>query len=290
MTDLTALLARLGDDLAVTAPDDAVADVLHRSARRDARRRAAAAGAAVLLLASGSVALVGHEARPARQALRSADPTPAPSTGAADPTPSLAVSPAQPTRPADATTVATLRIPRLGAEFVQTIGEGVSATDLQAGPGHETGSALPGELGDVVVVGHRTTYGQPFVDLDHLRPGDPVVLETATQWFVYRTTSAVVVDPTDLGVVAQVPDQRLLSLVTCTPKYSAAQRLVVQSVLVEADLKADHPAGWTPTALSADPAVDASAPALPGVSVSGGPSASAQPGGTAATATSIPGC
>ena len=133
---------------------------------------------------------------------------------------------------------AVLRVPRLGRDHADVVVEGVSVRALKRGPGHYPGTALPGELGNVVLSGHRTTYGAPFAELDRLRPGDPVVLETRDHWFTYRVTHELVVRPTAVEQIAPVPGRpgarptrRLLTLTTCHPRYSARQRLVVRAEL-----------------------------------------------------------
>jgi sortase A len=58
--------------------------------------------------------------------------------------------------------VAVLRIPRLGQRYEPVVVEGVGREELKKGPGHYPGSAMPGEVGNYVLAGHRTTYGAPF--------------------------------------------------------------------------------------------------------------------------------
>ena len=134
--------------------------------------------------------------------------------------------------------VAILYLPRLGAHYAKVIVEGVQVADLRKGPGHYPGSALPGQVGNFVVSGHRTTYGAPFGSLNRLRVHDPIVLETRDAWYVYRVTSQRIVTPTAIDVTDPVPDrpgararQALLTFTTCHPRYSARQRLVVFAVL-----------------------------------------------------------
>jgi sortase A len=131
--------------------------------------------------------------------------------------------------------------------------EGVSHEDLKRGPGHYPGTALPGVVGNMVISGHRTTYGAPFNRVDELHAGDPIVLETRDTWFTYRVTSEQVVAPTAVSVTYPVPGQkgavptkRLLTLTTCNPKYSATQRLIVHAIL---DTSLPKSAG-TPPALA----------------------------------------
>lgn len=136
--------------------------------------------------------------------------------------------------PVEGQPFAVLRIPRLGQDYEQVVLEGVSPKDLRRGPGHYPGTALPGQVGNVVISGHRTTYGAPFADLDRLQAGDELVLQTERAEFVYVMTGSQVVAPSAVEVLAPVPNQpgqpardRFLTLTTCNPKYSARERLIV---------------------------------------------------------------
>ncbi|HET7405690.1 MAG TPA: class E sortase [Mycobacteriales bacterium] len=142
--------------------------------------------------------------------------------------------------------VAILRIPRLGSDYVKVVVEGVNHDDLKKGPGHYPGTAMPGQIGNFVVSGHRTTYGAPFNRLDELQVNDAIVVETRTMWFTYHVTSKEVVLPTDIDVIAPVPDhpgqkptKAYLTFTTCHPKYSASHRLIVHGILVDAKPKVD---------------------------------------------------
>ena len=144
--------------------------------------------------------------------------------------------------------LAILRIPRLGRGYHKVIVEGIGRDDLRKGPGHYPGTALPGQVGNFVVSGHRTTYGAPFNQLDKLKVGDAIVIETRSNWYTYRETSHEVVKPTAIGVTYPVPDQpgakptkKLLTFTTCNPKYSARQRLIVFAQLVETTAKPGVP-------------------------------------------------
>jgi sortase A len=137
--------------------------------------------------------------------------------------------------------MALIRIPRLGESYRYVIIEGVSVSDLRKGPGHYPGSALPGQLGNFVVSGHRTTYQAPFNRLDRLRDGDTILIDTRTKQYVYRITGQRIVMPTEVAVAAPVPfhpkqrpTQRLITLTTCHPKYSAARRLIIFGRLIDA--------------------------------------------------------
>ena len=133
---------------------------------------------------------------------------------------------------------ARLYLPRLDGSDPLVVVQGVSVPDLKKGPGHLPGSALPGELGNLVVSGHRTTYGAPFSDLDRLRDGDAIVVETRDSWFTYRVTGTQIVLPSAIEVTYPVPGRqgaaptsRLVTLTTCNPKFSARERLIVRGQL-----------------------------------------------------------
>ena len=141
--------------------------------------------------------------------------------------------------PGDA--IGIIRIPRLGTKYGYAIVEGVSTDDLKKGPGHYPGTANPGGIGNFVVSGHRTTYLAPFNGLGELAVGDAIVIETRDTWYTYRVTKTQTVLPTDTAVVLPVPGQpratptqALITLTTCTPKYSASHRLIVTGVLQSA--------------------------------------------------------
>lgn len=136
------------------------------------------------------------------------------------------------------TGLAVLRIPRFGRHWTKVVVEGVSLRDLQAGPGHYPGTALPGQVGNFSVAGHRATHDNGFFRMNEMRPGDAVVVETRDRWFTYRVSSTELVDPADLAVIAPVPgrpgvvpSQRMITLTTCDPWYSATHRLIVHGVL-----------------------------------------------------------
>lgn len=151
---------------------------------------------------------------------------------------------------------AIVRIPRFGADYARPLIEGTDRPVLAVGLGHYVGTAGPGQVGNFAVAGHRTTYGRPLHDVDRLRDGDRVVVETVGTVHVYEVTARDVVRPTDVGVIAPVPDapgatptQALITLTSCHPKYSATERFVVHGRLVESVPRAQwDPSAWLTTA------------------------------------------
>ena len=125
-----------------------------------------------------------------------------------------------------------IRIPAIDVNVV--VVEGTSASALRAGAGHYPQTPLPCEDGNVGIAGHRTTYGKPFANLDRLKPGDVIQLETPIGSCTYEVSQApFVVLPNDLSVVKNDPTTRTLTLTTCTPKGSASHRLVVKATFTK---------------------------------------------------------
>ena len=143
-----------------------------------------------------------------------------------------------------------LHIPRFGDDYAQAVVEGTEVEQLEKAPGHFVDTAQPGQPGNFSVAGHRVGKGSPFIDLDLLEDGDAIVTETVDSWYVYRVTSVSVTTPADVGVLAPVPGQpeaepegAFLTLVTCTPKFTDRDRLIVHAELTETVSKTDTPAG-----------------------------------------------
>ena len=116
-----------------------------------------------------------------------------------------------------------LEIPAIGLS--QPLFEGVTLTAINRGPSHWPGTAMPGEVGNVVVAGHRTTYSRPFWALDELQPGDELVFTVGPERFVYELDRTEIVSPEDVHIIEQDRDLRA-TLFACHPKGSARQRIV----------------------------------------------------------------
>ena len=124
-----------------------------------------------------------------------------------------------------------IKIPALGVDTV--VVEGTSASALRAGAGHYPDTPLPCEDGNVGIAGHRTTYGKPFANVDRLKAGDEIILETPIGTCVYKVRGAPTIhSPRDWSVVTNDPSKSELTLTSCHPKGSAAKRIVVKADLV----------------------------------------------------------
>ncbi len=129
-----------------------------------------------------------------------------------------------------------LYIPALHLHWV--VVEGVSLRDIQYAPGHYPGTALPGQVGNFSVAGHRIP--SIFWDLQKMVPGQIIVVETRDGWYEYRVTQNEIVTPHSIEVIDPTPDQpgvapteAMMTLTTCNPKWNDYQRMAVHAVLIK---------------------------------------------------------
>lgn len=127
---------------------------------------------------------------------------------------------------ADTWPVARLSAPALGIERYVLAGADGSA--MAFGPGHVSGTPVPGETGNSVIGGHRDTH---LAFLRHLKPGDALEIERADgRRVAYLVRDANVLDRRDVWVAKQEGPDRL-TLVTCFPfdalRAGGPQRYVV---------------------------------------------------------------
>jgi sortase A len=121
-----------------------------------------------------------------------------------------------------------IAIPKIGLD--SELHQGIRLTTLDRGPGHWPGTAMPGQIGNVVVAGHRTSHGAEFRHLDALAPGDEVVFTTADGTFTYHVTGTQIVTPDALWIVDPT-DTPTATLFACHPLGSTAKRIVVNLAL-----------------------------------------------------------
>jgi sortase A len=136
---------------------------------------------------------------------------------------------------------AELYIPRLGKDYKVPIVQGVALDDLAQGVGHYPETAMPGDIGNFSVAGHRATNGEPFAYLDQVQTGDQVVVETATTWYTYEVYKKYIVQPTAVDVVLPVPNKpgaepkrALMTMTTCNPRWASYERLIFHAKLTQA--------------------------------------------------------
>jgi sortase A len=124
--------------------------------------------------------------------------------------------------------VGLLQLPSLGVQKV--VVRGVGSDQTKQGPGHDPSTPLPGEAGNVVIVGRRSTFGAPFLHLDALRPNDPIVVFTRQGRFVYTVSRLASAPLGWAGAAAQTQDARL-TLITATPAFRWNGELVLTAKL-----------------------------------------------------------
>jgi sortase A len=122
-----------------------------------------------------------------------------------------------------------IRIPKIGLDT--DLRDQITQESIDLGPSHWPGTAAPGGFGNAVVAGHRSSHSAPFHDLGALQNGDAIELVDASgRTFTYTVTEMFVVNPDAMWITDQRPGHTL-TLFTCHPIGSSAQRLVIRAVL-----------------------------------------------------------
>ena len=125
--------------------------------------------------------------------------------------------------------IGTIEIPKLGLSV--PLNQGISLKTIDRGPSHWPGTALPGNVGNVVIAGHRVTHSKPFRHIDTLAAGDEIIYVVNGVRSVYAVTSHEVVTPDATWIVNQTKDATT-TLFACHPPGSARYRYVVYGALV----------------------------------------------------------
>jgi LPXTG-site transpeptidase (sortase) family protein len=125
----------------------------------------------------------------------------------------------------------TITLPRLGVSAPMV--EGIAIEQLDGGPGHWPGTALPGRTGNMAVFGHRVSHTRPFRYLDRLGDGDEVVVSSGgfDYHYLYRTT--LITSPDDVATIGQWSSEPIITLIACHPPTSIEFRIIVRAVLVD---------------------------------------------------------
>jgi sortase A len=125
--------------------------------------------------------------------------------------------------------IGTIEIPKLG--LVHAVFDGVTLNNIDQGPSHWPGSAMPGRPGNTVFAGHRVTHDHPFMYIDRLVAGDTVIFTVDGVRSTYRVTTTFVVGPDDTWIADQAPESTG-TLYACHPPGSAEKRYVVRLSLL----------------------------------------------------------
>lgn len=127
--------------------------------------------------------------------------------------------------------IALMEIPSIKLE--QGIIEGITDDILNFYLGHFEGSAMPGEVGNFAVAGHRVSnYSEAFVNLYKAEIDDEIIVKANNKKYIYKITEMIVVDPTNVEVLDDT-EEATITLVTCT--VGAKERLIVKGKLVSSE-------------------------------------------------------
>jgi sortase A len=115
-----------------------------------------------------------------------------------------------------------------------TILQGKSSFTMDEGFWHFPVSTLPGDKGNMVIIGHRFMNLPPskdtFFNLDQTKIGQRIIVKHTMGEFTYIVVDIKEVEPNDITVVQQTDDYRL-TLITCTPLWTSEKRLIVVAKL-----------------------------------------------------------
>ncbi|WP_404799729.1 class E sortase [Arthrobacter gallicola] len=147
--------------------------------------------------------------------------------------------PVLPAPDADGDTFAAIYIPRFGPEHARPVTQGVGTEVLDTlGLGHYPETAMPGDVGNFALAGHRQTHGQVLDAVDTLVPGDRIYVQTAEGYYTYIYRNSQIVLPDQVDVLAPVPaepgaapTERILTLTTCNPRFGSQERFIAYAVM-----------------------------------------------------------
>ncbi|MWB97459.1 class E sortase [Agromyces seonyuensis] len=136
---------------------------------------------------------------------------------------------------------AVMYVPRFGEGSQRTVAQGVGLDVLNSnrlGVGHYPDTAMPGAVGNFAIAAHRSAYGGGMHEIEQLQLGDAIYIQTPDGWYTYRFRDFEYVTPTTVEVLAPVPHRpelqpvdRIITLTTCNPLYSTAERIAAYGVL-----------------------------------------------------------
>jgi sortase A len=217
---------------------------MRRSLRSLDRRHGVLAGLIAALLLAGALVVTGSDESSAAVPVAAPaidnplltmelpePPPPPPPPPPAEPARQEPIRPPADPRAAEAEViVGHIEIPKLGLSV--PLRQGITLTQIDRGPSHWPGTAMPGQIGNVVVAGHRVTHTRPFRHIDDLVDGDEVVFTVDGQRWTYVVTGHEVVTPKALWIVDQTPTPTA-TLFACHPPGSARYRYVVRLALAD---------------------------------------------------------
>lgn len=161
---------------------------------------------------------------------------------------------------------AILYVPAWGADYSRPIAQGTGYYEvLDENVGHYEQSVMPGAIGNFAIAGHRLAYGASMQFIHELQVGDEVVVETVDGWYTYLYRSGEYVAPTQVDVLNPIPrapatptgleGERIMTLMSCNPFWSTAERIIAYAVFDSFTPRADGP----PVSIAGSPAAGGAA-------------------------------
>lgn len=123
-----------------------------------------------------------------------------------------------------------LIIPRLSVNEKMYVG--ISDREFDIGVGKWPGTPRAGEMGNLVIGGHRTSGTRPFYNVDKLRRGDIIIVVEGKKRVRYKVTNKMIVKPTAMWITKQSTDATL-TLFSCHPKGSTKQRYIIRATMMK---------------------------------------------------------
>lgn len=151
-------------------------------------------------------------------------------------------------------TFAVVYVPRFGENYSRPVTAGVGDDVLDnLGLGYYPETATPGSVGNFAVAGHRQTRGQVLDAIHTLVPGDRIYVQTKQGYFTYVYRNNQLVLPNRVDVLAPVPtrpgekpEERMLTMTSCNPRFGDEERIIAYSVLES----------WQPTSAGPPAAIE----------------------------------
>ncbi len=130
-------------------------------------------------------------------------------------------------------------IPRFGEDYERPVIQGTGSDVLDTlGLGHYAHSAMPGQVGNFAVAGHRQTNGKVLDQIDKLVAGEKIYVQTADGFYTYTFRNNEIVLPSEVSAIAPVPGHpgqepkdRIMTLTSCNPRFGAQERIIAYAVM-----------------------------------------------------------
>lgn len=125
--------------------------------------------------------------------------------------------------------IAIIEIPSIDLKSVIT--QGTSNENLKYYLGHFMNTRMPGEPGNFCIAGHNSNMYNEILNNIHLvKYDDEIKIITRDKEYIYKVKEKKIVEPTDVSILEDDGDRKLMTIVTCTDKGN--KRLIVVAELV----------------------------------------------------------